>query len=101
MMHWQNGSMSGWGFALMIAGMAVFVGAVVFGAIAWARFTVVAGSSPVVRPAPELVLAERLASGDIDVDEYERRVTALRTNTPPRSDCLPYTVSRRTQSDHY
>jgi putative membrane protein len=82
MMHWHNGSMSGWGYALMIVGMAVFVGAVVLGAIVWARATVAASSPPVIGPSPELVLAERLASGDIDVDDYERRLAALRDDHP-------------------
>ena len=73
MMHWQ----SGWGLVFLIAGMLIFTGAVLFGAIAWARFTVVAGTSPVALPAPELVLAERLASGEIGIEDYERRLVAL------------------------
>jgi putative membrane protein len=85
MMFWQNGSMSGWGYAVVIAGMVVFLGAVVFGAIAWRRFSV-AGASPVARPAPQLVLAERLASGDIDVEDYERRLAALRQDHPMAPD---------------
>lgn len=33
---------------------------------------------PPPRPAPEEILAERLARGEIDTDEYRRRLDALR-----------------------
>ncbi|QNE16988.1 SHOCT domain-containing protein [Kribbella qitaiheensis] len=79
---WHDGSMSGWGYVLVITGLVVFVSAVVFGAIAWARFTVVAGTSPVAEPAPELLLALRLADGTIEVDDYERRLDALHDHYP-------------------
>jgi uncharacterized membrane protein len=88
MTHWQVGSMSGWGLVVMITGMLIFAGAVAFGAIAWARFAVVAGTSPVALPAPELVLAERLANGEIDIEEYERRLIALH-NDP----AVPYEIN--------
>ncbi len=37
-----------------------------------------------VRPSPEDVLAERLARGDIGVEEYRERVTVLRDTRPER-----------------
>jgi putative membrane protein len=33
--------------------------------------------------APEEILHRRLANGEIDVDEYEKRMTALRAQRPP------------------
>jgi putative membrane protein len=35
--------------------------------------------------AAEEILHRRLANGEIDVDEYERRMAALRAQRPPRT----------------
>lgn len=46
-------------------------------------------SRPAATPGPgavttaEQVLADRLARGEIDVDEYQRRLDALRSSGPP------------------
>ena len=41
-------------------------------------------SGPMLGPdAPEEILHRRLANGEIDVDEYEKRMTALRAQRPP------------------
>jgi len=80
MMYWHNGSTSG--VLFVVIAMMVVVGAVVFGAVARLRFNLLAGSSPVAEPAPELVLAERLAKGEIDVADYERRLSALHNDHP-------------------
>ena len=35
--------------------------------------------------SPEEILHRRFANGEIDVDEYERRMAALRAQRPPRT----------------
>jgi putative membrane protein len=41
-------------------------------------------SGPLGGPdSPEEILHRRLANGEIDVDEYEKRMTALRAQRPP------------------
>ena len=35
--------------------------------------------------SPEEILHRRFANGEIDVDEYERRMAALRAQRPPRA----------------
>lgn len=75
-MHWNDGW--GWGVWLMMMGfMFVF-----WGLIAWVVAALVRGQSgtryqPQPRSAQE-ILAERFARGEIDEDEYARRMNALR-----------------------
>ncbi len=92
-MHWDNdwnhGSGAGWWLmAIMMIPFAV--------ALVWAITTArrpslpplppsqPAASPPIaIRPAPEDILRERLARGDINVDEYHARLDALRAKQPP------------------
>lgn len=39
--------------------------------------------APGPRPGPEQILAERYARGEIDEEEYERRLATLRGSPPP------------------
>ncbi|WP_441247432.1 SHOCT domain-containing protein [Kitasatospora sp. McL0602] len=39
--------------------------------------------APPPPPSPEQVLADRLARGEIDVDDYHQRLAALRAGPPP------------------
>jgi putative membrane protein len=82
-MWWYDGAW-GWGAWLaMTAGMLAFWGLVIWAILALVR----SSTSDVSRRAatPEQILAERFARGEIDEDDYRRRLTALRdshTSTP-------------------
>lgn len=81
-MYWYGHEMSGWGYPLALIGMALFWAAVIYGIIALARY---AGRNrhqagePGSASAAERLLAERFARGEIDEDEYLRRLATLRS----------------------
>jgi putative membrane protein len=86
MMYYGNG-MGGWGMALMIVSSLLFWGLVIAGIVALVRNTG-RGAQPGV-PAmygttPQQTLADRFARGDIDEDEYTRRLHVLGTPVPTR-----------------
>jgi putative membrane protein len=81
-MYWDH--MNGWGWLMMIFWSLISIG--FFGLIAWfaVQWTNSRGTSPSqgsTKTAREL-LDERLARGEIDLDEYERRADALGRHTP-------------------
>jgi putative membrane protein len=82
MMFWWGEGMSGWGYALMSVSMVLFWGVVILGSVALARYLArssqSAGGAGVPRPTAEHVLAERFARGEIDEQEYQSRMAALR-----------------------
>ncbi|WP_043735016.1 SHOCT domain-containing protein [Nocardia asiatica] len=83
MMFWYgDDGMSGWGYGLMTVGMVLFWALVIAGVILTVRYlaqpSAPAGGAPIVRPSAEQVLAERFARGEIDADEYHRRLATLR-----------------------
>jgi putative membrane protein len=80
MMGWYGWNhMSGWGWFAMTVSAVLLLVLVVGGIVLLAR----AGQQPPQRFAPpprrsaEELLAERLARGDIDEEEYRRRLQAL------------------------
>jgi putative membrane protein len=74
--------MSGWGTAVMIVSNLLFWGLAVAAVVAAIRYS--GRSTPIARgPAPQQLLAERFARGDIDEDDYARRLQVLRAG--PRS----------------
>ena len=83
-MYWDH--MNGWGWAMMILWSMIwigFLGVVAYAAINWARGSsnnpdTSAGSD---KTAQEL-LDERLARGEIDTDEYQRRRAAIEDHEP-------------------
>ena len=92
-MHWNNGWHdsvgAGW-WVFMALMMLAF-----FGGVIWLVVTLIrhgGGSSPPPagrgtvlppeRPDPADILHERLARGEIDVDEYHQRIDALRAKRP-------------------
>jgi putative membrane protein len=81
MMYWYGSGMSGWGYALMTISMVLFWGAVIAGIVLLARHFSRGGqqtSAPPSQPAaPEQLLAERFARGEIDEQEYQRRLAVL------------------------
>jgi putative membrane protein len=77
MMGWYVGDhMSGWGWLGMTLSTVLFVGLLVLGGL---LLVPVARQSerPVTSPSPEQLLAERYARGDIDEEEYRRRLATL------------------------
>jgi putative membrane protein len=78
----------GWGWmVVMMLGMVVFWGAVIFG-IVW---LIRGGMSPPSRggDSAEEVLARRLAEGTISVEEYEERRAALSGAAKPSAGDRP------------
>lgn len=89
MMYWNDGGMNGWGVGLMTVSMLLFWALVALGVIALVRYVgrpashgptspVPPPAAPPARPTPEQLLAERLARGEIDPDEYRARLATLR-----------------------
>ncbi|MFF0473969.1 SHOCT domain-containing protein [Streptomyces sp. NPDC004284] len=77
--------MNGWGWFALSAGMLLFWGLLI--TVAVMLFRTVgrpAERPPEHRPATsaEQILGERLARGDIDEEEYRRRLAALRGSEP-------------------
>ncbi|WP_324189754.1 SHOCT domain-containing protein [Nocardia cyriacigeorgica] len=75
--------MTGWGYALMIVVM-VLAWALVAVAIIAALRVIASTSQRPPRSSPDLpeqLLAERFARGEIDDEEFRRRLTALRSGT--------------------
>jgi putative membrane protein len=83
MMYWGNG-MGGGGMVLMTVASLLFWGLVIAGILALVRYASRgAPAAPAIQaPTPHQVLAERFARGDIDEEEYTRRLQVLGTTTP-------------------
>jgi putative membrane protein len=77
-MGWWHDS-SGWGWLSMTLTMIALWGLVI-----WVVVVVVGTGRRSGREAsdPELVLARRFAAGEIDEDEYRRRLALLRDRSP-------------------
>ncbi len=96
-MYWYGSGMSGWGYALMTVSMVLFWGAVIFGIVALVRYFGRDGqpgtAAPSQPPSPEHLLAERFARGEIDEEEYQRRLAALQAaghaRTPANGQARP------------
>ena len=78
MMWGHYDQFSWWWFVVMPLGMLGF-----WAVVAWVVITVVRGDrnhrvGPAVGPSPESILADRYARGEIDADEYHRRLDDLR-----------------------
>ena len=81
-MHWNwNDGWSGWNWTLMMIGMAAFWGFVAWAIVAAIRST--NRSQRVANNSAEEILAGRLASGEIDGDEYRHRLDVLRSGKAP------------------
>jgi len=79
MMYWGNG-MGGWGMVLMTVSSLLFWGLVIAGIVALVRYAgrgAQAGAPTGPRPTPQEVLADRFARGEIDEEEYTRRLQVL------------------------
>ncbi|MGW0512871.1 SHOCT domain-containing protein [Streptomyces olivaceoviridis] len=82
-MFWFVHDVGGWGWFAMSAGMIFFWAAIIALGVLLYRALARSGGSgdrtdnPPLEPTPEQILAERFARGDIDEDEYHRRLAVL------------------------
>jgi len=79
MMFWTDHDVSGWGWAVMAISMVLFWGLLIAGGVLLYRgLSRPTGDLPAwPRLSPEQLLAERFARGEIDEDEYQRRLATL------------------------
>lgn len=81
MMFWYGDGMNGWAWFAMSAGMVLFWGLLITVVVMLFRTLDRAADRPSeFRPATpaEQILGERLARGEIDDEEYRRRLATLR-----------------------
>ena len=72
-MYWDGGWHMWWMAASWIVSLAVLI------AIMWLLMKAAHGAGPTVtEESPELILKRRYARGEIDTEEYQRRLTDLR-----------------------
>jgi len=99
MMYWDDHGMNGWGAGLMLFTTLLLLGLLVAAAVVLFRH---AGRSAQQapperrggterRPGPEQVLADRLARGEIDPEEYRLRLAALREGADRGGDGAGWT----------
>ncbi|MEU1273224.1 SHOCT domain-containing protein [Streptomyces sp. NPDC005799] len=86
MMFWYDHNVSGWGWFGMSLGMIVFWGLIITAFVLLFRSLsrpAPGGSpdathwTPPAQTSPEQLLAERFARGEIDEEEYQRRLRVL------------------------
>ncbi|MFI9048464.1 SHOCT domain-containing protein [Streptomyces sp. NPDC053427] len=91
MMFWYDHGAGGWGWFAMTVGMVLFwalvvtAGVLLFRALArtappGGEHTGRRGDRPPGGPTPEQILAERYARGEIEDEEYRRRLATLRSS---------------------
>jgi putative membrane protein len=80
MMYWYGPGFGAWGYVLMTASMVLFWGVLIAGAVALVRYWGRPPGRSEIVPirTPEQVLGDRFAGGEIDEDEYRRRLDVLR-----------------------
>ena len=77
-MFWTDHDVSGWGWVAMALAMVIFWGLLIALTVLLVRWMHrSAPPAPSARPSPEQLLAERFARGEIDEEEYRRRLAAL------------------------
>lgn len=87
-MMWYGDSMGGWGYLFMTMSSLAFVALMIAAIVALVRYSGRTGQQtggPHYWSTPEQLLAERFARGDIDADEYQRRLETLRANIRSRT----------------
>ncbi|KES04322.1 hypothetical protein BU52_26290 [Streptomyces toyocaensis] len=85
MTYWNGHGMNAWGWFAMSLGTALLLALLIVAGVLIARALGGAPGAPRPsdgRPSAELLLAERFARGDIDEDEYRRRLAVLRGDVP-------------------
>jgi len=84
MMYWGNG-MGGWSMLLMSVSGLLFWVLIIAGVVMLVRHVGSGGqggSAPAQAPTPQQVLADRFARGEINDEEYTRRLQVLGARTP-------------------
>lgn len=81
-MYWNHHDMTGWDWFATSVGTVLFWALLITGAVLLYRALARAPRQPHPHaPAtPEQLLAERFARGEIDEDEYRRRLSVLRSD---------------------
>jgi putative membrane protein len=77
MHHWDGHGFAPWGFALMTVSMVLFWALVILAIVALVRYLGRSGRAARGTVSAEELLAERFARGEIDEDEYHRRLETL------------------------
>lgn len=85
MMFWHDNGMNGWGYALSAIVMIAVLVLIVLAVVVVARSLIGPPRPPAFPPpdSPESVLAQRLARGEIDDDEYRRKIALLENRRSP------------------
>jgi putative membrane protein len=84
MMWWYgDGDTNAWGYVLMTVSMIPFWALVIYGVIWLVRSSGRDDRTFGPTVTPEDVLAERFARGEIDEEEYRRRLETLRSHRRP------------------
>ncbi|WP_377267666.1 SHOCT domain-containing protein [Peterkaempfera sp. SMS 1(5)a] len=85
MMFWYDHDVGGWGWLVMSVGMILFWVAVVIVAVLLYRALShrYQQHHATPGPTPEQILADRFARGEIEEEEYRRRLSVLRTPGHP------------------
>jgi putative membrane protein len=81
-MYWYDHGMNGWGYTIMVLGMLGFLALVAIVATALLRRPPAETHTP--RASAREVLAERFARGEIDDEEYHRRLAVLEQDRGPQ-----------------
>ncbi|MFE2476027.1 SHOCT domain-containing protein [Streptomyces sp. NPDC059389] len=82
-MFWYDHGMGGWGWIAMSLSMVLLVALAVAGVVLLLRSVdrfPSALARPPAAPSAKQVLADRFARGEIDEEEFEQRLTALRAH---------------------
>jgi putative membrane protein len=70
--------MGGWGYLFMIISSVLFWGLLIIGIVVLVRHFGGSRSTGTTAARPEQILAERYARGEIDDEDYQRRLDTLR-----------------------
>ncbi|MFI7296421.1 SHOCT domain-containing protein [Streptomyces sp. NPDC050121] len=87
MMFWDAHGVSGWGWFGMSVGMVLFWALIITALVLVFR----AANQPhehthtPAAPTPQQILGERFARGEIDEEEYRRRLTGLHAGPLPKT----------------
>ncbi|MCX4717948.1 SHOCT domain-containing protein [Streptomyces virginiae] len=84
-MFWYDHGMGGWGWIAMSFSMVLLVALAVAAVVLFLRSVdryPSGPAQPLPAPSAKQLLAERFARGEIDEEEYEQRLTALRAHGP-------------------
>ncbi|MBD0422717.1 SHOCT domain-containing protein [Streptomyces sp. TRM S81-3] len=87
MMFWYAHGMGGWAWFGMSVGMVLFWALIIAALVLVLRAVNQphAHTHTPAAPTPQEILGERFARGEIDEEEYQRRLNTLRTGPPPKA----------------